>query len=121
MGRCAPVRAGVAELGSVAGASAVGVTGATAGLGATTEVVGAGCVHCIGLEVAGLVAALGAALGVERTSDDVARGESSVPARGFLPRLAAAEEEEEVGPRGLPLVVAEAPGLDGFAGMKVRS
>ena len=68
--------------------------------------------------VAGLVAALGAALGLlERTSEEVARGESSVPARGFLPRLAV----EEACPRGLPLGVAEAAGLEGLAGMKVRS
>jgi len=116
MSRCAPVGAGIAELGPATGASAEGVTGATAGAG-VTEVVAAGCAHCIGVVVAGLVAALGAALGLERTSDDVARGESRVPARGFLPRLAA----EEVAPRGLPLGVAEAPGLEGFAGMKVRS
>lgn len=116
MGRCAPVVAGVAELGPATGASAEGVTGATAGVGAT-EVVAASCAHCTGVVVAGLVAALGAALGLERTSEEVARGESSVPARGFLPRLAV----EEAAPRGLPLGVAEAPGLEGFAGMKVRS
>jgi hypothetical protein len=67
--------------------------------------------------VAGLVAALGAGLGLERRSEEVARGESRVPARDFLPRLAV----EEVAPRGLPLGVAEAEGLEGLAGMKVRS
>src|SRR5260221_9689062 len=117
MSRCAPVGAGVAELGPATGASAEGVTGATTGAGAT-EVVAAGCAHCIGVVVAGLVTALGAALGLlERTSEDVARGESRVPARGFLPRLAV----EEVAPRGLPLGVAQAPAVEGFAGMKVRS
>jgi hypothetical protein len=115
MSRCAPVGAVVAELGPATGVSAEGVTGAAV----ATVVVMAACVHCIWVvvAVAGLVAALGAALGLERTSEEVARGESRVPARGFLPRLAA----EETAARGLPLGVAEAPGLEGFAGMKVRS
>jgi len=119
MSRCAPVGADVAELGPTTGASAEGVTGAAAAAAAVgaTGVVAAGCVHRIGVAVAGLVAALGAALGLERTSEEVARGESRVPARGFLPRLAV----EETAARGLPLGVAEAPGLEGFAGMKVRS
>jgi len=119
MGRCAAVGADVAELGPTTGASAEGVTGAAAAAAAVgaTGVVAAGCAHCIGVVVAGLVAALGAALGLERTSEEVARGESRVPARDFLPRLAV----EETVPRGLPLGVAEAPGLEGFAGMKVRS
>ena len=116
MGRCAPVGAGVVELGPATGASAEGVTGAATAAG-VTGVVAVGGAHCIGVVVAGLVAALGAALGLERTSEEVARGESRVPARGFLPRLAV----EEAAPRGLPLGVAEAPGLEGFAGMKVRS
>lgn len=118
MSRCAPVGAVVAELGPATGASAEGVTGATAAAVATV-VVTAACDHCIWVvvAVAGLVAALGAALGLERTSEEVARGESRVPARDFLPRLAAEETEG----RGLPLGVAEAPGLEGFAGMKVRS
>jgi hypothetical protein len=64
--------------------------------------------------VAGLVAVLGAALGLEGTSGEVASGESRVPARGFLPRLAV----DVAAPRGLPRGVAEAAG---FAGMKVRS
>jgi hypothetical protein len=122
IGRCAPVvGAGVAELGPGSGASAAGVTGVTAvaATGVVAAAAAAGCgAHCIGVVVAGLVAALGGALGLERRSEEVARGESSVPARGFLPRLAA---EEEGLARGLPLVVAEAPGFDGFAGMKVRS
>jgi len=120
MGRCVPVGADVAELGPTTGASAEGVTGAAAAAApavGATGVVAAGCAHCIGVAVAGLVAALGAALGLERTSEEVARGESRVPARGFLPRLAV----EETAARGLPLGVAEAPGLEGFAGMKVRS
>ena len=122
MSRCAPVGAVVAELGPATGASAEGVTGAAVvAVAATvaTGVVTAACVHCIWVvvAVAGLVAALGAALGLERTSEEVAMGESRVPARGFLPRLAA----EETAARGLPLGVAEAPGLEGFAGMKVRS
>jgi hypothetical protein len=118
IGRCVPVGAGVvAELGPKTDASTTGVMGAT-GTGVTGVVaVAAGWAHCIGVVVAGLVAALGAALGLERMSEEVARGESRVPARGFLPRLAV----EEGGPRGLPLGVAEGPGLEGFAGMKVRS
>jgi hypothetical protein len=111
MGRCAPVGASVAELGPAAGASAAGMTGGATGAGAT-GVVAAGCAHCIGVVVAGLGAALGAALGLERMSEEVARGESRVPARGFLPRLAA----EEAAARGLPRGV-----LLGIAGMKVRS
>lgn len=64
--------------------------------------------------VAGLAAALGAAEGLEGTSGDVARGESRVPERGFLPRLAV---DDGVG-RCLALIEVE---LEGFAGMKVRS
>ena len=64
--------------------------------------------------VAGLAAALVAAEGLESASGDVGRGESTVPARGFLPRLAT---EDEAG-RCLGLIDGE---LEGFAGMKVRS
>jgi hypothetical protein len=84
----------------------------TATAAGVTGVVAAGCAHCIGVVVAGLVEALGGAVGLERISEEVARGESRVPARGFLPRLAA----EEAAPRGLPRGV-----LEGIAGMKVRS
>jgi hypothetical protein len=64
--------------------------------------------------VAGLAAALVAAEGLEGASGDVGNGESRVPERGFLPRLAA----DDGAGRCLPLVDGE---LEGFAGMKVRS
>jgi hypothetical protein len=64
--------------------------------------------------VAGLAAALGAAEGLEGTSGDVARGESRVPERGFLPRLPVLDVEG----RCLGRVEGE---LEGLAGMKVRS
>jgi hypothetical protein len=104
----------------VTGTSEAGVTGAAAAAaaaGATgaTEVVAAGCAHCIGVAVAGLAAALVAAEGLEGgASGDVGSGESRVPERGFLPRLAA----DDGAGRCFPLVDVE---LDGFAGMKVRS
>lgn len=60
--------------------------------------------------VAGLAAALGAAEGLEVTSGEVASGESRVPERGFLPRLAVDE--------GVVRCLARE---EGFAGMKVRS
>ena len=84
--------------------------GAGAATGAT-GVVSTGCVHCIGAGVAGLAAALGVADGLERTSGEVGRGESRVPERGFLPRLAVDE--------GVGRCLARE--FEGFAGMKVRS
>jgi len=112
MSRCWPGGADVARLGPAIGTSAAGVTGVAATTGATRAVVATGCVHCIGVVVvAGLAAALGAAEGLEGTSGDVARGESRVPERGFLPRLAV----EDVVGRCLGLMEGE---LIGFAGMK---
>jgi hypothetical protein len=64
--------------------------------------------------VAGLAAALVAAEGLEGASGDVGSGESSVPERGFLPRLGV---DDGVW-RCLGLIDVE---LEGFAGMKVRS
>ena len=84
-----------------------------AATGATGDVA-TGCAHCIGVAVAGLAAALVAAEGLEGTSGDVGSGESRVPERGFLPRLAA----DDGAGRCLPLIDGE---LEGFAGMKVRS
>jgi hypothetical protein len=66
--------------------SAAGVTDA-ATVGAV-EVVEMGFAHCNGVVVAGLVVALGGALGLEEKSGDVEWGESIVAVRGFLPRLA---------------------------------
>jgi hypothetical protein len=60
--------------------------------------------------VAGLAAALVAAEGLEGASGDVGSGESRVPERGFLPRLA----DDEGAGRCLALEL-------GFAVMKVRS
>jgi len=77
-------------------------------------VVTADCAHCIWVVVAGLAAALVAAEWLEGASGDVGSGESRVPERGFLPRLAAVDGAG----RCLPLVDEE---LEGFAGMKVRS
>ncbi len=99
------------ELGPATGTSEAG---SAAGATGATGVVATGCVHCIGVVVAGLAAALVAAEGLEGTSGDVGRGESSVPERGFLPRLAVDEGVR----RCLALVEGE---LEGFAGMKVRS
>jgi hypothetical protein len=79
-----------------------------------TGVVATGCAHCIAVVVAGLAAALVAAEGLEGASGDVGSGESRVPARGFLPRLAA----DDGAGRCLALMDVE---LEGLAGMKVRS
>jgi hypothetical protein len=111
IGRCTPAAAAVVEvLGPGAAASTAGVTGA--GMAEMVEVVATGCVHCIG--VAGLEVALGAAVEGEGTSGLV--GMAS-PARGLRSRLAAVVPA----PRPRPLGVAEAPGLEGLAGMKERS
>jgi len=105
----------VEVLGPGAAASAAGVTGAgTAGM---VDVVATGSAHCIGVAVAGLDVALGAAVEGEGTSGVVGCGESRAPARGLRPRLAAVVPA----PRPRPLGVAEAPGLEGLAGMKERS
>ncbi len=88
-----------------------------AGTAGTVGVVATGCVHCIGVAVAGLEVALGAAGEGDATSGVVGSGESRAPARGLRPRLAAVVPA----PRPRPLGVAEAPGLEGLAGMKVRS
>ena len=87
--------------------SAAAVMGAGAATGAT-GVVATGCVHCIGALVAGLAAALGVAEGMERRSGDAGSGESRVPERGFLPRLAVEEG----------VVRCLGREIEGFAGMK---
>jgi hypothetical protein len=113
IGRCTPAAAAVVEvLGPGAAASAAGMTGA--GMAGMVDVVATGWVHCIGVAVAGLEVALGAAVEGEGTSGVVGSGESRTPARGLRPRLAGVIPA----PRPRALRVGEAEGL---AGMKERS
>jgi hypothetical protein len=117
IGRCTPEAAAVVEvLGITTAASVAGVMGG--GTVWTVGVVATGAVHCIGAAVAGLEMTLGIT-GVEgdATSGVVEGCGETAPARGLRPRLAAMVPA----PRPRPLGVAEAPGLEGLAGMKARS
>ena len=114
IGRWTPAATAVVEIvvGPTAAASAAGVTGG--GTTGTAGVVATGCVHWIGVAVAGLEIVLGAGVEGDATSGIIEGCGESAPARGLRPRLAAVVAT----PRPRALGVVEAPGV---AGMKERS